>query len=310
MRIIYSLVFFAVAMFPVHGQVVINEFNAGTPDFVEIRNLSLTQTVNVGGYTVESYQSSGGTPAFEGSYTLPASIMLGPREEFVLEENGTAGAPTASFTCGVRTGYNYNWTNTRNIILILRDSSNQPLDYVYRNASGGASGAPNLPAGLTWAGSFNASGNACSRLTDVDNNSANDWTASSAASACSDNPGQTALPPPPPPVQLLLTTTGVGDIIASVQTTPALSNGEFWNLVSFQNNGGNGPLFGIGLDALPQIASPTGSIFHDYLNSSGLWSFNGPPGSVMAGLYVEVVTVVVNPSTAQVVWSNALPVTF
>ena len=310
MRFLHLLLLLVVSVLPAHGQIVINEFNTGTPEFVEIRNLSVSQTVNVGGYTVESYQASGGTPAFEGSYTLPASIMLGPREEFVLEENGTAGAPTASFTCGVRTGYNYNWTNTRNIILILRDASNQPLDYVYRNDAGGAGGAPSLPAGLAWSGTFSASGNACSRLTDVDNNSANDWTVNSAASACADTPGQPALPPPPPPIQLLLTTTGVGDIIASVVTMPALPGAEFWNLVSFQNNGGNGPLFGIGLDALPQIAAPTGTIFHNYLSPTGAWSFNGAPGSVMPGLYVEVVTVAVNQSTVEVVWSSVVPISF
>ncbi len=297
---------------PLSGQVVINEFNAGTPDFVELRNLSTTNTVNVGGYTVESYQSNGGTPSFEGSYTLPANVMLPPRGEFVLEENGNAGAPAATFPCGVRTGYNYNWTSSRNIILILRNASNQAIDYVYRNDSGGAGGAPSLPAGLSWSGSFNTTGNACSRLTDVDTDSAADWTTNSNATPCNDNPGQTATPPPPPPVSLLITSSGNGDINASVATMPTLAGAEFWNLVSFQDltPNGSGPLFGIGLDALPQIASPTGSIFHNFLDAAGSWSFSGGPGTITPGLHVEVVSVAVNPSTNEVVWSDVVAITF
>lgn len=307
MRLIYLLLLSAVIVIPADGQIVINEFNAGSPDFVELRNLGFA-VVNIGGYVVESYQSNGGTPSFEGSYTLPAGTMLGPRDEFVLEENGSAGTPASGFPCGVHTGYNYNWTASRNIILILRDASNTPLDYVYRNNNGGAGGAPSLPSGLSWTGSFNTSGNACSRLSDTDSDTASDWTTNSSASPCVDNPGQSGLPP----VLLTLTSAGGGQLSVSTMTVPALPGALFWNLVSFQdfNPDGSGPLFGIGLDALPQIAGPTGTIFHDYLDASGQWSFNGPAGTVPPGLFVEVVTVAVDAATNAVVWSNVKSITF
>lgn len=309
MRLILLFIASASIVLPAAGQVVINEFNCGTPDFVEIRNLSTTTSVDVSGWSVESYQSNGGTPSYEGQYTLPAGTILPPRGEFVLEENGTAGAPATTVPCGVQTGYNYNWNSTRNVIVILRQGGTAH-DYVYRNNNGsGPGGAPSLPAGTSWSGAFTASGNACSRLTDADTNNGADWTTASNASPCADNPGQTALPPP---VNLSIQTTGIGDINAQIVTVPAIPGGEFWNLVSFQDYTptGSGPLFGVGLDVLPQISGPIGTIFHNNLNGSGQWGFIGGGGTIPPGLFCEVATVVFDQANNVVVSSNVVEVQF
>jgi len=92
---------------------------------------------------------------------------------------------------------------------------------------------------------------------------------------------------------------------------PVRANAEYWNLVSFQdyNPTGSGPLFGVGLDVLPQISGPTGTIFHNYLSAAGTWSFVGGPGTIPP-IFVEVVTVVFDSATGEIVYSDVVEVQF
>ena len=77
-------------------------------------------------------------------------------------------------------------------------------------------------------------------------------------------------------------------------SNPALPAGEIFNLVSLQDFApdGSGPLFGIGFDALFQIATPKspGGIFHTCLDGSGSWTLSLPTGTVPLGLHAEFVS--------------------
>ena len=283
----------AAATFP--AQVVINEFNCATPDFIELRNLS-TSAVNVAGWNVATWQSSSGSLSSEGSYTLPPGTTIPAQGFLILEENGTAGQPGTLGSCAIRTGFNYNWTNTRTVVIALTDAGGTGVDYVFRNLAS-IPGTPNLPAGTSWTGSLNTTGNAVSRNADLDTNSSSDWTTASSSSACSLNPGQMNIPP----VDLSITTAGMGDVQVSIVTTPAIPNAEFFTLVSAQDlmPNGSGPIFGVALDVIPQLGWPAfaGNPFHSHLDAAGQFSRNFPPTSVPSGLTIEAVSIVLDGAT-------------
>jgi hypothetical protein len=92
-----------------------------------------------------------------------------------------------------------------------------------------------------------------------------------------------------------VSTNGLGSLQWDVTTAnPPVPNGEIYNFVSLQDfqPDGAGPFFGIGFDALSQVAeplSPTG-IFHTLLDGSGNWSI-GIPSGVPMGVHAEFVSV-------------------
>lgn len=292
---IAGLLLLAALMPALPAQVVINEVYTATPDFIELRNIGNT-AIDISGWTVRSFQGTGLTP--ETPFTIPAGTVLGPDDFLTLEEFGTAGAPGTLGPCSIRVGFNYNWTSTRNIVVAMTDAAGAGVDYVYRN-QGGASGAPNLPGGTTWNGSLTTSGDVIHRQTDSDTDNASDWATlgNGSQTPCFFNPGQAVPPPPPPPFDLQLSSAGGGQVTVTLDSDPALPGAEYYTLVSanLQNPIGSGPVFGMGIDVLPQFGNPliVGSPFHGLLDANGDFTVSFPAGAVPVGLTIQAVSVAI-----------------
>lgn len=286
------------------GQVVINEFFCGTPDWIELRNLSGVP-VDLGGWSLSTYQASSGNPVLEGTFVLPPSTIIQSGGFLVLQEYGAAGLP-GTLPCSLSIGFNLNWTSTRSVAVVLRNAQQVAVDYVYRQGPGGASGAPHLPSGQTWVGSYATTGNGCARAHDVDSDLASDWSGA-VETVCAANPGQSAMQP----VSFGLSTNGLGDATLSVATTPARPGAEFAMLISSTDlvPNGSGPVFGLAWDALASLQpAQAGSPFHSWLDAQGGFAFSAPPGTVPSGLHIEAVVIVV--VLGQLTVSSVVDVTF
>lgn len=178
---------------PLGAQVVINEFNTGTPDYLELRNMG-SATIDVSGWVVRTWYatSSGTTLTAEPSYTLPVGTTIASNGYLVLQESGTAGAP-GTLPNSIRTGFNYYWTSARTIEAALYEESGAGKDYVYLNWFGNPT-APHLPPGQNWIGELDSgSGDDVRRIQDPDTDHASDWQiATGAGTPGSPNPGQNA----------------------------------------------------------------------------------------------------------------------
>jgi hypothetical protein len=300
-----ALIVLTLAVGASRAQVVINEINTGTPDFIELRNLG-TSPVNIGGWVVATWQTTNATPSAETPFIIPAGTIIPSQGFFTLQETGTPGAPGTLGACSMRVGINYNWNATRTVEVRVTNGG-VGIDYFMRNASG-VLGNPNLPAGTTWSGIFSSSGDALVRTGNLDTNTASDWGTTGSGSPCVLNPGQSTIPP----VDFFLASAGLGDVVMSITTTPAMPNREFYTLVSSQdfNPNGSGPIFGVGLDVLPQIAWPAfpGNPFHSNLSGTGFFGAAYGPGTLPIGLTVEAVVIVIN--GGDIVASQVRQVTF
>lgn len=276
----------------VSGQVVINEVFTGTPDYIEIRNLGVNP-VNVAGWTVASWQGTSTTLSAETAYTFPAGFVIPSQGFVVLQELGTLNAPGNLGACAVHVVTNYNWTNTRNIVVRITDGAGQGVDYFFRNNSN-IPGTPFLPPGTSWSGTFSQTGDNIARNGDADTNTAADWTIAASATPCALNPGQALIPP----VDLFVATAGLGDVTLAITTIPALPGREFFTLVSTVDYTptGSGPIFGVGLDVLPQFGWPAfpGNPFRSHLGATGHFGASYGPGTVPVGLKIEAVSIVID----------------
>jgi hypothetical protein len=287
------------------GQVVINEVQTGTPDYIELRNLGQSP-VNIGGWVVATWQTTTTVLSAEGQFTIPAGTTIPAEGFFVLQETGTPGTAGTIGACSMRVGINYNWTNTRTIVVALTNAG-QGVDYFFRNASG-VVGTPNLPAGTTWSGTFSSTGDSIVRTSNSDTNAASDWGIAAAGSPCALNPGQSFIPP----VDFFLASQGLGDVVMSITTNPPRPNREFYTLVSGQilSPLGSGAIFGVGLDVLPQFgwAAFAGNPFHSNLSGTGFFGANYGPGALPLGLTVQAVVIVLD--SGDIIPSQVRQVTF
>ena len=90
-------------------------------------------------------------------------------------------------------------------------------------------------------------------------------------------------------LNLSVTTTGVGDCQLSVGGAPSFA--QLYIPMSTNTAGlvGCGPLVGIGVDALPLLLVPLGTVpFHVLADNTGQYFFSVPPNSVPAGFGVDV----------------------
>lgn len=292
-------------------QIKINEFDCGTPDFVELMNRELTP-VNVGGWQVQTWYRTGatGTLTTDGTYTIPAGTTLAPGARLVLQDQGVAGQPGTLGSCSIQTGFNYNWNTGYSVEIVLRTNAAVAIDYVTRNPFAATPQTPNLPAGQVWTGTLATTGNNVSRNGNNDTNAASDWTVSASGTACNLNPNQSV----PPPADLNITNSGpgVGDVIWSLTTIPPIAGAEFYGLYSFTNTNptGSGAFFGVAFDAIVWLYQPLvpNSPFHSNLDAGGQLGITLPPGTLPPGFFVEGVAVVIN--GASLIVSDVVEVTF
>lgn len=158
-----------------HAQLMINEFNTGTPDYLELRNKSGV-ALDISGWTVKSWYSTGSSSAVtaEPFFTLPAGTVIPAGGHLVLQETGTPGSP-GTLPNSMSQGFNYFWTDARTIEIAVVDGQGIGVDYVYLNWFGNPP-KPNLPANLKWTGSLSSGlGDQVRRLGDDDTDDASDW---------------------------------------------------------------------------------------------------------------------------------------
>ncbi len=273
------------------AQVLINEVSCGTPDFIELINTG-GAAVNIGGWTLQSWYRTTATTALtaEAIYTFPAGTMIGG-QSFIARHDSATGTIGA---CSLYVGWNYNWTTSYDVEIVLRNAAGVGVDYVHRNPFGGAN--TNLPTNLTWSGNLVTTGDNIRRNNITNTSGAADWSVAANATGCALNPGQ-SFPPAAPPVSMLVSTNGIGSVSVSISTFPAKPFAEFYGLYSTMNHtpNGSGPLFGVGFDALAALWEPVlpGSPFHSNLDGSGVFNF-ALPGGMPAGLLLEATCVVID----------------
>jgi hypothetical protein len=293
-KALYSItVLSLLASASLRAQVLINEVHCGTPDFVELINTGTT-AVDIGGWTLRTWYRTTATGALtaEATYTFPVGTMLGAQSFTVRHDSstGTVGA------CSSYVGWNFNWTTTYDVEVVLRNAAGVGVDYVHRNPFGGAN--TNLPTNLSWTGALATTGDNFRRNSITNTSGAADWSVSTNATGCALNPLQ-SFPPPTPPVSMVVSTNGAGSVSVAISTFPAKPFAEFYGLYSFINYtpNGSGPLFGVGFDALVVINEPLlpGSPFHSNLDGNGAFSF-ALPGGMPAGLLMEATCLVIDGS--------------
>lgn len=156
------------------AQIVVNEVNSGSPDFVELANCSGT-AVDVSGWTVAtSFSNSATNYTLQPTFTMPPGTVIPAGGFLVLEENGLAGA-AGTLPASIRTGFNYPWVSSSSIEVWILDAAGQGVDYMHRNLFG-AVATPNMPAPLFWSGTLQTGlGDVIARMANVDTNDASDW---------------------------------------------------------------------------------------------------------------------------------------
>jgi hypothetical protein len=272
------------------AQILLNECETGI-DAAEIFNHQLVPA-DIGGWRAEWGGFSTNSTWYSGSFTFPAGTVLPPGGVCVLRESTSTPVPPGTMTFQTANIY---WVTagpgvTAGGSLTLVNALNLGVDTVRWYGAyppGGSYGAFFTGILSPTSASFGRGGN-------QDTDHASDWV-SGASSLGTINAGQS--PPALTGIAVNLATNGLGSLQWSVATAnPPVPGGEIFNFVSLLDHepDGSGPFFGIGLDALPQIARPAdpSGIFHTFLDGGGNWSLAIPAG-IPAGLHVEFVSVLI-----------------
>lgn len=165
--------------------VVINEFNTGNPDWVEIYNYG--PPVDMSDWEWYWQDERG----YSGFYTIPTGFTLGTNSFVVIHETNGANGPTDLYMDS-----NMMWTSTSGGIAgALIDNSGNGVDYFRTQGS-----SDSCPTGTSWIVpdiTEPITNDVGRRIHDQDTNSGNDWTVGGTATEGALNPGQSGnvLPP-------------------------------------------------------------------------------------------------------------------
>jgi hypothetical protein len=177
------------------AQVVFNEFNTGTPDWLELANCT-PAPVDISGWEVRLWYATSGTATLtaEPVYAFPAGTIIAAYDFLVVQENGTPGAP-GTLPQSISCGFNLYWTDARTHEFLLVDNTGLGIDYVYKNYFANPP-TPNLPPNLSWTGTMSMQANDHHLMVDQDNDDAADWEliASGSGTPAAINPGQVTGP--------------------------------------------------------------------------------------------------------------------
>lgn len=269
------------------AQILINECYTGQSDALEITNLGNTP-VAMGGWRIEYGGVNTAAQWVPGAFTFP-QFNLAPDQSIVLVEN-TNFPPTSTTARVFVATQNISWATTgagqtRGGAAILVDPAGVGVDMVTWLGA-----TPPNTFGASFTGTVNPTDSAIQRLTRVDTDTAADWgsLSNTVVTFGEINPGQVI---PTDVYDLQLIRNGPNSLeIRTISDFPPMPNAEIWNLPSFQNNGGNGPLFGVGLDALTWFQYPLdpNGIIHTRLESDG--TFSRQIDNIPTGLHIEVVS--------------------
>jgi len=287
LRAFIVLLFLAQA--PAFGQVIVNECYLGGTDWLEILN-SGASAANIGGYKIEVSGDSGASTSVANSFTFPSGTTIAAGECIVVTEDSGISYPSVpSGTQVFYFGGNIYW-NSASVALggvCTLTNGSTGIDTVNWLSPGNANAFP--PA--TFSGSISSlGGDYIYRIASNSPSSPADWASGSSGSPGALNPGQSV---GPVPLEISISPLGATGISIDVITTPPAPNANVINLFSLETQTpvGSGPLFGVGLDAFPQIlvvASP----FAGTLGSNGTWNFTATVG-VPSGIHIEAVTILI-----------------
>ena len=276
---------------PVQGQVIINEIDMGPTDWLELHNTGVA-AVNLNGWQVLVSGDNNGA-AVTASFTF-GNVSIAPGEFIVVTENSALSAPVVppgtqilyfggnifwhSFnvgsggTCTLTDGVN--GIDTVNWLSPLNSNPVPPANF-----------SPSIGGPLT--------GNVLYRTNLGATSTAADWVSDGNNTAGAFNPGQQILPS----ISIAMSVPMTGQFQIDVTTAdPPATIEQIYNLFSAETQvpTGSGQLFGIGMDAFPQIfvdAAP----FRTYLSAGSfqaIYSLSLPPGT-----HVEAVSIMISAGT-------------
>jgi hypothetical protein len=109
---------------PAHAQFIITEVFTGTPDFVEITNVSgvAAPIAGIGLMCTNNSLCPAGGPTVGGPYISAAAVLVPPGGTYVFEDLGVAGAAALTpplIGPGEHTGFNFNWGNASWMEIVL-----------------------------------------------------------------------------------------------------------------------------------------------------------------------------------------------
>ena len=279
-RVVPALLVALVATSSLSAQVLVNELDTGGDDAVEFFNVGMDRGRPRRLARRERRDRSG---LHVDHRDVHDPVAGGRARGWVLHRARELGRPGAGRHPRLRRPAEHPWPTagpgSRGGDCVLVDgATNTGVDMVIWNDPPGA----NNFFGATFVGTLSALGSTLRRASNVDTDTGSDW-AFGGLNLGAVNPGQ--VDPTQPILEVTVMTDGFGSIQWDVTSSnPPLPGGELFNLVSFQDFApdGAGPFFGIGFDAIPQLASPKSSVgpFHTCLDASGNFSFSLPTGTV------------------------------
>ena len=288
-----------------NAQILVNELDTGPADAGEFLNNSATAT-NLGGWSIGYGATNPQLNWITRSFSLPGNNSIAAGAVFVVRESTGTSVPAGVLVFD--DGSNIPWPTAapggRGGDAVVINPQGQGVDaVVWLNPVG-----VNNLAGASFTGSYSPSSATFFRNSLIDTDTASDWS-DGALTLGALNPGQFVVPT----LDLGVTTSGSGDISWVVTSlTPPLPNAEIYNFASFVDSvpNGSGPFFGIGIDAITQVATPAdpAGIFHTFLDGSGVWSLNLGPG-VVPPIHVEFVSITLTATGVGRI-SNVVALTF
>jgi hypothetical protein len=316
---------------------IITEVHTGTPDFVEIQNVS-GGPLSTSGLSLFTSNAAAcpavvpgvGAAQLNGAYAAAGAATVPDGGFFVFEELGVAGSPSLTTapspggfppgTLGERMGLNLTWAGGSHGEVALFQSG-VAVDYVrfftqpttgtipvadgYRYDPPGAGGRWLSEAFVRGAGTdaiFRVAGGGPGGLAETDSNA--DWNADVAHTGGAANaPGAAGVKTAG--VDLELANLGGNLVITATTSDASLAGAQGFTLISLLPTtcANAGPVAGLSGDVWTLIFQPLGSEpFHVSLNASGDYAFLLPLGGTV-GLAVEARFVVFVPP-ATLIFSN------
>ncbi len=155
--------------------IVINEVNAGTPDYIEFYNYG--PSINMTGWYVELYDDN----ILDVNYTFPDGWMFNSHQSVVLYEYGGTDNSTALYTGG-----NIYWAS-REIAVGLFDDTGANIDWFQT-----FNHTLLRPSDAIWINNtyIHLASNVAYRINDIDTDRASDWKVSASGSVGTLNPDQ------------------------------------------------------------------------------------------------------------------------
>lgn len=184
------------------AQVKINEIQTFTPDAIELRNLG-GEFVDLSGWELRTFTGFPAAPVPDPVFVFPTGTGISANGLLVVEENDAPPSGPPANT--VFTGFNYPFTGTRSVEVVLLDDEGRARDYVFRRQGVVGFATPNRPSETSFDGFLSTAGNTIARIHSHDTDHADDWHVIDAADATLGQPNAIQLGDGSPHHRLMIT---------------------------------------------------------------------------------------------------------